>query len=122
MTRKKKTKQIQNNQIEQETRLHIAQFLPQAIARTLDSYHQFSSEDIPDDAKGFSAHHSACKVAIAHIELLIKLAKWADLTESDSVSETHKEQLSKMMADAEKELKQYQKRQDLWEQEGEDEI
>jgi len=65
--------------IEDETRARIAEFLPGAIAKTLGSYEKFSGQDAPFEAKEFTAHHNACKVAIAHIELLIKLARWADI-------------------------------------------
>jgi hypothetical protein len=65
-----------------ETRQRLAQFLPDAIASALESYRLFlkhGPQDVkgPDDdpSKNFKAHHDACKVAIAHIELLIKLGK-----------------------------------------------
>ena len=63
--------------IENKTRAAIAEFLPGAIAAALQSYSRFlddaakASED--QDSKDFKAHHDACKMAIAHIELLIKL-------------------------------------------------
>lgn len=66
--------------IEEITRAQIAEFLPTAIAQALDSYHSFMNQGIPsDDVKEFSEGHKAAKVAISHIELLIKLAKWADI-------------------------------------------
>ncbi len=71
-------------QIEIQTRKDIAAFLPCAIESALESYITFSQEEATNaqkkyNAKDFKAHHDACKVAIAHIELLIKLARWADL-------------------------------------------
>lgn len=69
------------DKIEESTRRQIAEFLPAAISRTLESYREFSKRDAGGDSKEFNAHHSACKVAVAHIELLIKLARWADLPE-----------------------------------------
>lgn len=62
-----------------QTRAQIANTLPHAIEKALASYHEFYDQMTPDNAKDFSAHHGACKTAIAHIELLLKLAKWADL-------------------------------------------
>lgn len=65
--------------IEKDTREAIAAFLPGAIAAALLSYSRFLEEqataDTQTEAKEFKAHHDACKVAIAHIELLVKLAK-----------------------------------------------
>ncbi len=100
------------NTIEENTRRRIATFLPDAIARALTSYHRFSrseggAADEDTSPKDFSAHHSACKVAIAHIELLIKLARWADLP--DAKAEDHNNQiiLAAMMQEAEEELRAY---------------
>lgn len=65
--------------IEKNTQEAIAAFLPGAIAAALLSYSRFleeqATQEDPTDAKNFKAHHDACKVAIAHIELLLKLAK-----------------------------------------------
>ena len=74
--------------IEARTRRDIAAFLPHAIQTALDSYQKFSEAQIIDSnsnptSQEFKAHHDACKVAIAHIELLIKLAKWADLPDPE---------------------------------------
>ena len=93
--------------IEDDVRMRIARFLPDAIARALTSYHSFSQAEVSNEAKEFSAHHSACKVAIAHIELLIKLARWADLP--DAEAENHNEQilLAAVMQEAEDELRAY---------------
>jgi hypothetical protein len=91
--------------IEGQTRAQIAQTLPHAIERAIASYHQFYDQPTPDEAKEFSAHHSACKAAIAHIELLLKLARWADLPD------THEDQsdLKVMLEQAQDELNGTQK-------------
>lgn len=73
--------------IEQQTREQVAEFLPRAISKALESYHSFMKGEVfgdtaPSDAKDFSEAHKAAKVAISHIELLIKLAKWADLPDA----------------------------------------
>lgn len=61
--------------VEQQTRDRMAEFLPAALAAALQSYAEFSVRDVENDPKKFSEHHTACKVAIAHIELLLK---WAE--------------------------------------------
>lgn len=66
--------------IEPGMRERIADFLPRALETALESYRLFSEKEAHEsDAKEFKAHHDACKVALAHIELLMKLAKMADL-------------------------------------------
>ena len=98
---------MRKQKIEEGMRQRIAVFLPDAIARALTSYHRFSRQEAPDEAKEFSAHHNACKVAIAHIELLIKLARWADLP--DAQAENHNQQilLAAVMQEAQGELDEF---------------
>ena len=70
--------------LEGEARKRIAEFLPSAFTKAFRSYHQFMQQDVPVKTKEFSDHHKAAKVAIAHIELLIKLAKSAHVPNDDS--------------------------------------
>lgn len=72
--------------IEEKMRERIRTFLPNAMTRALISYRDFSRKQQgkttggnENAVKNFKAHHEACKVAIAHVELLLKLARWADL-------------------------------------------
>lgn len=60
-------------------RAQIAEFLPTALKKSIGSYHKFMSQDIGVDADKFSKHHTAAKVAISHIELLFKLAGFAEI-------------------------------------------
>ena len=77
--------------IEDATRDQVAQILPGTISKTLESYEMFVRDmKEGNDTKNFHDAHRAAKVAIAHIELLIKLARWADLPEKDAAS-THTE-------------------------------
>lgn len=58
----------------------VREFLPDAIQKAFDSYCEFMGQKIDTSkAKLFSDHHNACKVAIAHVNLLLKLADWADM-------------------------------------------
>jgi hypothetical protein len=94
--------------LEEKSREKIAKFLPDALKHSLESYHRFIiSDELPDDAKSFSAHHSACKVAIAHIELLLKLAKWADILTNKAHNEADDAVLAGIIAQAQSELDQY---------------
>lgn len=108
--------------LEEAGRTQIATFLPQAIAKALESYHAFMGQDVPEDAKGFSAHHTAAKVGIAHIDLLLKLARWADLADADSKeASAQNAMLAAMIRDSETILARHQARQEIWETEGEEE-
>lgn len=84
-------------------RAKIAKYLPDAIERAIQSYREFYAQETATDAKAFSAHHSACKAAIAHIELLLKLAAWAHLPSGDD-----DDGLADMIAQAQGTLMTYQ--------------
>ena len=47
--------------------------LPSQISKVISSYEDFAGQPVPDDAKGFTAHHNACKSAVVHAETLLKL-------------------------------------------------
>lgn len=72
MKNKHKTKSLSS------LRNKLRKTLPEKIMTVLQSYDNFSAQAIPDDAKGFTAHHSACKSAVVHAETLLKLAKWTE--------------------------------------------
>ena len=101
---------MNQKKIENDTRKRIATFLPDAIAKALTSYHIFADTDIPNEAKGFASHHSACKIAIAHIELLIKLARWADLPDGKAEDKNQQALLAGIMENAEEELRAHKEK------------
>lgn len=131
------------------TRAQVAAFLPEAIQKSLESYHNFMRLHVPaaaadgkademDDAgpiagrdtksagrdtksagydtksmdakyiKEFADFHKAAKVAISHVELLIKLAKWADLPDDKNDAEgcDHR-QLAALLELAQRDVEQY---------------
>ena len=95
--------------IESRMRDHIAAFLPDAMQAATMSYQNFLEEgatsDAPPDAKSFKEHHDACKIAIAHIDLLIKLAKWADIPPPELQDANQQKILQTMIENAQVELR-----------------
>ncbi|RAU23802.1 hypothetical protein CU669_01560 [Paramagnetospirillum kuznetsovii] len=59
-------------------RHRLAASLPGRIAAALAGYEEFTGAEPPSDAKGFAAWHAAAKAALAHVDLLVKLARWAE--------------------------------------------
>lgn len=51
--------------------------LPSQVQMALAGYERFTALAPPDDSKGFAAWHAAAKAALAHVELLVKLLRWA---------------------------------------------
>ena len=78
--------------------------LPEKISEVLDSYENFSEQPVPDDAKGFSAHHSACKSAVIHAETLLKLAEWTDEKTQGDKSADGDRQILELLNEARNEL------------------
>ncbi len=105
--------------IEQKTREQIAEFLPEAIRLAVASYRKFmrSEEDINDQGviteRNFAEHHKQAKVAISHIELLIKLAKWADLPDTAVIGDANAKYLQGLMAKAEAEIDAYSDEEEI---------
>lgn len=92
-------------QTQDETRKQIAEFLPEAIATALTSYQLFLIGDEGNkNAKDFKAHHDACKVAIAHLELLIKLAQWADVPSQGALDEASTRMMGAILSRGQEEL------------------
>lgn len=52
--------------------------LPERVHAALAGYERFTAEEPPADAKGFAAWHAAAKAALAHVEVLVKLMRWAE--------------------------------------------
>lgn len=90
----------------------IIRFLPPAIERVIQTYHDFSDQAMSFDAKEFGQYHSACKAAIAHLESLLKLLKnQNEDTEKASPSAQQKfdpVNISALLRDAKKELDDYE--------------
>lgn len=101
-----------STKIEDLSRGQIAAFLPDAIRAALTSYQKFSNKKVSDEEKEFKDHHNACKVAISHIDLLLKLARWADLPDGALADQNNQKILVAAIAEAETELKGYEEQEE----------
>ena len=83
--------------------------LPDKISKVIESYENFLEQGIPEDAKGFNAHHNACKSAVVHAETLLKLAKWTDEEAVQMVEEKSgdEESVLKMIEDVRNEIDEF---------------
>lgn len=53
--------------------LSLETLLPKKIDKAIADYEAFTQNAVPEDAKGFMAYHQACKGALSHIMMLLKL-------------------------------------------------
>lgn len=78
-------------------RQKLEALLPERIAAAAESYRRFTADEPPADSKGFAAWHAAAKAALAHMEVLVKLARWA---ESGQAAEAPEDGLDRLLLDA----------------------
>lgn len=77
----------------------LANQLPEMIKTALHRYKTFTDIAPPKDAKLFTAHATASKAALAHLEQLLKLARMVDGESSGAVGQPA--DLDNLIADAE---------------------
>lgn len=95
--------------IKDDLRMQIIQFLPEALDKALMSYRLFASQLRYKKTTDFKAHHDAGKVALAHVELLLKLAKWVEPELSKSKRDHDVINLEEMIVNARQEVRRHNK-------------
>lgn len=77
--------------MDEAARAHIRALIAPVLERTAEEYRVFAESD-PDEkeAKRFAARHAAGRAALAHIDLLLRLERWAAIpeTSADTDAET----------------------------------
>lgn len=77
----------------------LYRWLPERIEIATANYRKFTAADPPEDTKAFAAHESACRASLAHIYLLMRLARWGEST-SDPSNADSKSNLDQMFGEA----------------------
>ena len=93
--------------IEDITRAQIAARLPDALMKALNDYHRFSQQPAGMEARDFGDHQRACKTAIAHIELLVKLAERANLPDESIGDKNHQERFAGLFKKSKEQITAY---------------
>lgn len=90
---------------EDKARSEITDILEETIDRAVTSYYCFAKKIFKEEeSKDVTEYHKSCKVALAHLDLLIKLARWADKTEA-------REEGDKTLTEAQAEFMTYKQQQ-----------
>jgi hypothetical protein len=58
-------------------RCELVANVPALLSKATAEYRRFNEVSPSDDPKAFTAHQTGCRAALAHIQLLIRLADWA---------------------------------------------
>ncbi len=68
-----------------ETQEQLKQSIPEAMQIAILSYQEFADRGEQDSKASdkFKDHHNACRAALTHIELLLKLARLVDVLDDD---------------------------------------
>ncbi len=84
----------------------LSSLLPPLLENAAASYQAFAGLDPPEDVKGFTAHHAACKAALAHLDLLAKLARWAEGT-AEAAPPAEPDSAARLLAEAQAALAEH---------------
>lgn len=85
----------------------VTEFLPEAIKTVLANYQLFRENmDHMKESKNFKDHHSAAKAAIAHLELLLKLAEKLETSQPHNEG-LDQQELAAMLDNAKAEVDKY---------------
>ena len=90
--------------VEDDMRERIVEFLPGALAKALRKYNEILDQTLPENSKDIKAHYEGCKAAVAHIELITSLARWADLPGGKNQDN----KLAIILSEAQQELDKYE--------------
>ena len=87
-------------------RLKIAAVMERALDTALDSYEAFLAQEVDPEPKAFGAHHTACKAAIIHIELLLKMIRSIE-AETPQTTQSNHTDIETLLSKAKAELAQH---------------
>ncbi|CAK0739913.1 conserved hypothetical protein [uncultured Gammaproteobacteria bacterium] len=85
-------------------RRSVARLLPEAMERALGSYRRFAEVDVSLITKEFKEHHQAGRVALAHLDALLKLANWASGDENADAAGRVQAEVEAMIGEAQRAL------------------
>lgn len=88
----------------EEFRGELVEKLPHLLSRALKNYRRFTEAQAPADIKTFTAHQAACRGALLHLHLLIRLTKWAAEKSASSSGPFDQTELARLVEEAEAEI------------------
>jgi len=59
--------------------------MPVFLSKAADEYKEFTTTLTSNDVKSFVAYQAACRTALTHLQLLIKIAAWAEQAMGDGI-------------------------------------
>jgi hypothetical protein len=84
----------------EDYRLRLLNQLPLLLLNATNEYKDFAAGQTPDDVKSFATHQAACRAALSHLQLLIKIAAWAQTNMGKEISIDEDNELDQLIFDA----------------------
>jgi hypothetical protein len=74
------------DKIEAATRKQVAELMPTIINKVIGGYQNLINAGVEkfQDTKNHKAYYESCKGAVMHLQVLLKLAEWAEITPEKS--------------------------------------
>lgn len=72
---------------DQKTEAFLHSVLPEKLLKTLQDYNDFTANPAPSDIKSFGAYHLACKNALSHIVLLLRILQSKQVNDTQSTQD-----------------------------------
>lgn len=69
----------------QSYRMELIEILPCLLYKATNEYRDFSARQASTDVKTFAAYQTACRTALTHLQLLLKIAVWAERAVNDEI-------------------------------------
>ncbi len=87
-------------------RIKLSQEMPHILDKVTREYIEFSSTQDTSDVKSFTAYQTACRAALTHLQLLIKIASWVQPNLARGVSIDDDSELDQLIVDARTEIRE----------------
>ena len=81
-------------------RFELLEKLPSFLGKVTGEYCNFISTQNSNDVKSFAAYQAACRAALAHLQLLIRIAAWVQPSMEGIVSIDDDSELDQLIFDA----------------------
>ena len=84
----------------EDYRFYLIEQLPLLLFKATNEYKGFAAAQKSDDVKSFAAYQAACRAALTHLQLLIKIAAWAQPNMGKEILIDEDNELDQLIFDA----------------------
>lgn len=84
----------------EDYRISLIEQLPSLLHKLTCEYRDFAATKTPHDIKSFSTYHTTCRAALTHLQLLIKIADWAQPSIAKDIGVDDENCLDRLILDA----------------------